>query len=108
VIAAMWDDLVLDASSSVNTTAGGDSFTIEWRNAVFYESVERIDAEITLYEDGQIVITYRNLDPGSDRELGSSASVGIENADGTIGIQYGYSSPFLSNDTAIRFFPPAD
>ena len=107
VVAPLWDDLVLDATSSVRTAAGSGSFTIEYRDALFYETTLRVDVAVTLYEDGQILFTYRNLDGADERELGSSATVGIENATGTIGLQYSLNEAVLSNETAIRFLPPA-
>ena len=64
MIAGFWDDLVFDAASTARTSSGSGSFTIEYRNVFFYETVDRVDFEITLYDDGQILIEYRNLAPG--------------------------------------------
>jgi len=101
----------LDASSAVYTRTAGvspnRSFLVEWRNARFYSATTlRIDVELELSENGHIVLRYRNLDSAQPLELGSSATVGIENAAGTIALQYSANSPTLSNTQAIRFRPP--
>ncbi len=111
-IYAFWDDLIIDASSRVYTrtagTAPNRSFLVEWRNIAFFGVTgPRIDAEIELYENGQIALRYRNLDTASSVELGGSATVGIENAAGTVALQYSANTASLSNTRSIRFRPPA-
>ena len=106
-----WDDLFVDASAGVFTRTAGvapnRSFLVEWRNVRFFSATTlRIDVELELFENGHIVLRYRNLDPAQPIELGSSATVGIENAAGTIALQYSANSPTLSNTRAIRFRPP--
>jgi len=107
---AFWDDLVLDTSSGVFTrtagTAPNRSFLVEWRNATFFGATGRIDAEIELYENGQIALRYRNLDPASTVEQGGSATVGIEDAAGTVALQYSANTASLSDAVSIRFRPP--
>ena len=108
---AFWDDLYVDASSAVYTRTAGTSpsrsFLVEWRNVRFFSATTlRIDVELELFENGHIVLRYRNLDTAQPMELGSSATVGIENAAGTIALQYSANSPTLSNTRAIRFRPP--
>ncbi|HET8643004.1 MAG TPA: carboxypeptidase regulatory-like domain-containing protein, partial [Pseudonocardiaceae bacterium] len=108
---AFWDDLYVDASSAVYTRTAGvapsRSFLVEWRNVRFFSATTlRIDVELELFENGHIVLRYRNLDPAQPLELGSSATVGIENAAGTIALQFSANSPTLSNTRAIRFRPP--
>jgi subtilisin family serine protease len=105
---AFWDDLMLDTTGRVYTrtagTAPNRSFLVEWRNVPFFGNTAlRIDAEIELYENGQIVLRYRNLDTANPTELGGSATVGIENAAGTVALQYSANTPSLSNTRSIRF-----
>jgi len=107
VVAALWDDLVVDASSTLWTGAGAGSFTVEYRNVTFYGALltERVDVEVTLFDSGEILLAYRGIDQASGLEAGSSATVGIENADGTIGLMYASYQPVLEDATAIRFMP---
>lgn len=108
-----WDDLVLDSSSRVFSKTGGTApnrtFLVEWRNAMFFGggATSRIDFEATLSENGEVSLSYRNLDPAQGRETGNSATVGIENETGTDALQYSFSASTLSDAQSIRFkIPP--
>lgn len=111
-IAPFWDDLEIRADSAVYSATGGTApdrwFTIEYRNAAFYNEADdvRVDVEVTLHEGGDIVFSYRNLDPTSDLETGGSATAGIENKTGTVGLEYSFGDAVLDNETAIRFLLP--
>ena len=59
-----WDDLIIDGSSSMwtKTLTGPNRFVIEWRNARYFDdSTRRVDFEVVLYENGQILTQYRNI-----------------------------------------------
>lgn len=97
---------MLDAASAVFTRTTAGSFTVEWRNATFFgASASRVDFQLELFADGQLVIRYRHLDPTRPREVGSSAMVGIENAAGTVALQYAFGTPALSDAASVRFRP---
>ncbi|MDT8307089.1 MAG: carboxypeptidase regulatory-like domain-containing protein [Anaerolineae bacterium] len=107
-----WDDLYVDASSSMWTKEGGSppnrSFTIEWRNVRYFgDSSRRVDFSVTLHENSQIETQYRNVADDA-RERGSSATFGIENQTGTIALQYSYNTAVLNaGETAVRYrLPP--
>jgi len=105
-----WDDLVVDSSASMWTrtagTAPNRTFLVEWRNVTFFNATTlRVDVEAALGEDGTVAVRYRNI--GSDaREQGNSATVGIENATGTVALQYSFNTAVLSDAQSIRFRPP--
>ena len=106
----MWDDLnVVSGTGSMWTrttgTAPNRSFLVEWRNVDFFNTTLRVDLEAQLNEDGTIVTRYRNIDT-DPREQGNSATVGIENAAGTIALQYSFNTAVLSDAQSIRFRPP--
>ncbi|HZB47669.1 MAG TPA: carboxypeptidase regulatory-like domain-containing protein, partial [Mycobacteriales bacterium] len=106
----LWDDLnVVSGTGSMWTkttgTAPNRSFVIEWRNVNFYSTTLTVDFEAQLNEDGTVVTRYRNI--GTDpREQGNSATVGIENATGTVGLQYSYNTAALSDGQSVKFRPP--
>lgn len=108
---AFWDDLVIDNQASVRIQTLGSApdrrFVVEWRNANFYDdSGIRVTVQAILGEDG--TVTTQWFDLGQDpRERGGSATVGIENADGTTGIQYSFDEAVLSSGQAVRFAPAA-
>jgi len=108
LVAPYWDDLYVEVDSAVYTATSGDApdrtFTVEWRNvAHLSDFTKRVDISLTLHENGEIVMAYRNLDPASDLELGNSATVGIENESGTVGLEYSENEAALSDDTQIHF-----
>ncbi len=106
---AFWDDLVVDASASVRTTVVGSSpnrqFVIEWRNVYLRgTSSHRITVEAVLYENGNVATNYKNL--GNANERGKSSTVGIENANGTVALQYSFNTIALNNGVAVLFRAP--
>ena len=113
-IYSYWDDLIVDASASVRTGLLGSApnrrFVIEWRNVHFFgDATRRIDVNVVLHENGQIVTQSRNLaDDG--RERGNSATLGIENQTGTVGLLYSFNQAALDAEpgvTSIRYRPPS-
>ena len=89
-IAAYWDDLDPSAGGRIYFKAAGmppdRRAIIEWSQVPRYGSDEGLSFEIVLYEDGRIMIQYRSL-TGSYAD-GHAASVGMENVEGTEGVQY--------------------
>jgi extracellular elastinolytic metalloproteinase len=114
-IYGFWDDLFVDSpTASVRTellgTAPNRRFVVEWRNVRFFgDTTRRIDLNIVLHENGQILTQSRNrADDG--RERGNSATLGIENATGTVALQFSFNQPVLDVEpavTSIRYRPPA-
>jgi hypothetical protein len=104
-----WDDLIMDGSSSMwtKTMSSPNRFVIEWRNATYFgDSSRRVDFEVVLYENGQILTQYRNIADDA-RERGSSATLGIENADGTDAFQYSLNEASIGTpEFAIRYMLP--
>ena len=106
-----WDDLLLDASSQVRTavtgTAPNRQFIIEYRNATFFQvpTSVRLDFEVVLGENGDIDFHYRNLGPDV-RELGNSATIGIENRNGTDALQISFNTAALDESRSLRFDAP--
>jgi hypothetical protein len=85
-------------------------FVIEWRNVRYFnDNVRRIDVSLVLHENGQILTQSRNL-AEDGRERGNSATLGIENATGTVALLYSFNQPVLDVEPAvnsIRYRPPA-
>ncbi|WP_326562888.1 PQQ-dependent sugar dehydrogenase [Micromonospora sp. NBC_01796] len=106
-----WDDLFARADSTVRTgvvgTAPNRQFVVEWRNSGMYgSSSARVTFEALISETGQITFNYADLAASKPAELGGGATVGIENAAGTVAVQYGINQPLLANGKAVIFTPP--
>ncbi|WP_327006156.1 PQQ-dependent sugar dehydrogenase [Dactylosporangium sp. NBC_01737] len=105
-----WSDLVVDGQSSVRTATTGAApnraYVIEWRNVFIYGNTSRrLTFEAVFYENGDIAFAYKDLDNAF--EQGSNATVGIENAAGTVAYQYANNQPVLVSGNGVLFHPPA-
>jgi subtilisin family serine protease len=108
-----WDDMFVDGSSSMWTKLQGAApdreFVIEWRNTAFFgDFSKRVDFEVILKENGQILTEYRNIaDDG--QEMGNSATIGLENEDGTDAFQYSFNEAVIgSPEFAVLYrLPPS-
>jgi hypothetical protein len=108
-IYAYWDDMFVGSGSTMwtRTLTSPDRFVIEWRNVHYFaDSTRRVDFEIVLYENGQMLTQYRNID-NDGRETGNSATIGIEDHTGTVALQYSTNESVLNvGETAIRYLLP--
>jgi hypothetical protein len=110
-IYAFWDDLYVDSAASVRTELVGTEpnrrFVIEWRNVRFFTStVRRFDFEIVLCEEGIIFLQYRNID-NEGREMGNSATIGVENQASTSAVQFSFNSASIGlGQFALRIADP--
>jgi len=107
-----WDDLNVDASAGVytgTTTVGSqDAFVIEWRNVRPYsDSTARTNFSVTLLRNGKVILGYGPQAAGKPVLTGSSATVGIENATGTVAWQYSFNkADAVAPQKSITFSPP--
>jgi hypothetical protein len=77
-------------------------FVVEWRNVTFYnDSGLRVSFALLMGEDGSIGFRYRDLD--AERDRGTSATVGIENAGGTDALLYSHEQAALSGGQGLTF-----
>ncbi|MBN2830099.1 MAG: hypothetical protein JXR56_07250, partial [Candidatus Cloacimonetes bacterium] len=96
-----------------NDADGNFVYTVEMWND-YSDSSEYMDVQVILYPSGRIKIQYRNyVNPNGDtgsNSIPGDASIGIENADGTIGHQYrnnGVGGPLI-DDMALCYAPTAE
>ena len=109
ILAWLWDDLnPLDADNPgvhvyVDTTGG--RCVVEFVNYPEYGAAagDVITAEVILYPDGAILYQYQTIAAGFDL---LANTVGIENGDGTDGLEVSYLSSYLHNNLAVRFSSP--
>lgn len=112
-IAPFWDDLVIDPSGNILYTTVGASpnrkLIVQFRNMGFYYGPIYVGTfSVILYEtSNKIQLQYRVLIlPSSPLVHGENATIGIENADGTAGVQYAYhNATAINTGQAISFTP---
>jgi subtilisin family serine protease len=108
-IYAYWDDLYVDAASTIGTKVIGAApdraFVIQWQHvALFIDPLSRIDFEVKLHErTGEIDVSYLRT---SGEANGASATIGIENELGDDALQYAFERPVISDGLSIHFVPP--
>ncbi|WP_299538888.1 S8 family serine peptidase [uncultured Streptomyces sp.] len=103
-VAALWDDLILDKKSSVQTATTGAKgsrlFAIVWNNAAYATGTTgRATFEVVFEEaTGAVTLQYKTV---ADR--GAGATVGIQNQAGTDALAYSFNQPVIADGSAVRF-----
>jgi subtilisin family serine protease len=104
-IYALWQDLSVDAASSIDYGTVGDSpnraFVIEYSGMKVAGASGRVSFEIKLWEDGRIDLLYGD-NPASPGD-GRNATIGIENATGTDALQFSFFEGLLGPNSAYRY-----
>jgi hypothetical protein len=99
-IAAFWDDLVVDGTGKILYTTIGAApnrkLIIQFTNMGFHSFPAYMGTfAVILHETSNIIqVQYRLIvDNTSTRGHGASATIGLENSDGTAGVQYAFHNP---------------
>jgi hypothetical protein len=108
MIAPFWDDLTVGApynSGKIYYTAAGSTpqryLVIEWYQVTRLNSTATLSFEAILHENGNIQMNYTGL----SGDL-TSATVGIQNSDGMVGLQYLCNAAGLASDSGVTYFYP--
>jgi len=109
IIALLWDDLNFQLGSSAvyYKQIDSDTIVIQYNKATLYRDNTGsllLTAQIQLHRDGTITLLYQRVDDPSD------ATVGIQNSNGTKGVEVSYNQTgIIHPGLAIRFQPiPTD
>ena len=109
IIAWLWDDLNPDDYDNPNGhvyyESNGQQMVIQFVDYPEYraDAGDVITAEVILFADGTIKFQYLDIAPGFDID---DCAVGIENADGTDGLEVCYQTAYLQNGLAVQFSKP--
>lgn len=104
-----WDDFNMSRGGRAYKLLEGEAprrrVTVSWIDIPYYAGGGTATFQTTLYEeDGSIVFQYLDVDGGpSSHQLGGSASVGIEDASGGLGIQYSKDEKVIDNGSIVVF-----
>ena len=103
-IAPFWDDLDGSDQGTVYYKQDGNRFIIQYSNWQKYAaSTSSLTFQVVLYSSGKIVVYYNNMNATL-----TSATVGIENADGSIGLQVASDAAYVHNNLALQFSAEPD
>jgi hypothetical protein len=112
-IAPFWDDLVVHSTGDIMYktigTAPNRKLVIQYSNMSFWSSPVLFGTiQVILYEgSNKIQMQYRSIvDLSSDRASGNSATIGLENLNGSAGVQCSYNTAgYIYSGRAILFEP---
>ncbi len=97
VIAAFWDDLDGRTQGTVHRLTEGNKTTIQFTNWQKYNAQGSLTFQIVLFSSGRIMIYYNNMNATLN-----SATVGVENQTGTVGLQVAYNANYVQNNMALK------
>ncbi|NUN10194.1 MAG: T9SS type A sorting domain-containing protein [Ignavibacteriaceae bacterium] len=96
-IAPFWDDLDGVSSGNVYYKQDPGKLTIQFTNWHKYTNQGSLTFQIVLYSNGRIMFYYNNMNATLN-----SATVGIEDAAGAVGLQMAYNANYVKNNFAVK------
>jgi hypothetical protein len=100
-VAPFWDDLdFILGGSAYRYSNNSDSLVISYISVPHFNIGGPYTFQIIILSDGTITFQYQTIN-----EPSNSATVGIQNANGSVGLQVVYNDIYLHNNLAIRITP---
>lgn len=103
IICPFWDDLDAKAPGTVHYKQEGSRFIIQWTNYQRYSGTASYTWQVVLYSSGKIMTYYNNMTGTIN-----SATVGVENAAGNVGLQVAYNANYVKNNHALQIAAEPD
>lgn len=102
-IAPFWDDLDGVSSGTVHYKQDGNRFIVQFTGWHKYSNTGSLTFQVVLHSNGRIMFYYNNMNATLN-----SATVGIENAAGTVGLQVAYNAAYIVNGLAVKISADPD
>jgi len=97
-----WDDLDMTSAGTVHyySDVANNRFVVQYTDVPHYTSTGPgvYTFQVILHQNGDIVYQYLDM-----QQTLNSATIGIENATGTIALQAIYNATYVHNNLAVRF-----
>lgn len=103
LIAPFWDDLDGRTQGTVHYQQIGNNFVIQFTNWQKYSATGSLTFQVVLNSGGKIMFYYNNMNATL-----TSATVGIENGTGTVGLPVAYNAAYIHNNLAVKFAAEPD
>ena len=102
-ISPFWDDLDGRTQGTVHYKQDGNKFIIQFTNWQRFSALGSLTFQTVLHSNGRIMFYYNNM-------VGTlnSATVGIENSTGTIGLQVVFNAAYVTNNLAVKIAAEPD
>ncbi len=97
IIAPFWDDLDGSGQGTVHYKQEGNRFIVQFTNWQRYSKTGSLTFQAVLYSSGRIFFYYNNMNATLN-----SATIGIENSDGSVGLQVVYNAAYVTNGLAVK------
>lgn len=97
MIAPFWDDLWFGGERRAVYVDDGDRFTVQYTDVAPLLGPGFYTFQVTLYETGDIEFRYLSMTGDVD-----SATVGMQNGDGRIGLQVAFNTDYVHDGLAVR------
>lgn len=97
IICPFWDDLDAKAPGTVHYKQDGNRFIIQWTNYQRYSGTASYTWQVVIYSSGKIMFYFKEMSGTLN-----GATTGIENGDGTTGLQMAYNANYLKNNLAVK------
>jgi len=109
LVAVFWDDLNPASTSRVDSVrvlddVANNRFIATWNGIPAYSGTVPMTFQAVLYADGSIRVNYQDMDENDVDE----ATVGVENVDGTDGLQVNFDDlgGLIGDGVSVRIFVP--
>lgn len=100
MLAPFWDDLDGTNGGNVYYKAEGNRLIIQYNNWPRYSTTgSALTFQVVLYSNGRIMFYYKTMTSATM----NSATIGIENGDGSTGLSLAYNSIYAKNNHAVKF-----
>src|SRR5262245_23617503 len=99
LVAPFWDDLKFQPGFGATYARDPDSFTVQFTRVLPYSATGSYTFQATRYHSGESVFRYLTMDGGV-----GSATIGIQDASQSTGLQVAFNSPYLHPGMAIRIY----
>ncbi|GJQ64794.1 MAG: hypothetical protein SCALA702_38470 [Melioribacteraceae bacterium] len=103
IIAPFWDDMDGGDGGTVYYKAEASKFIVQYTNWKKYFGTGEITMQIVLHKNGKILVYYNDVTLDN-----SSATIGIENFDASIGLQVAYNSAYAEASKALQMSAEPD
>jgi len=97
IICPFWDDLDAKSPGTVHYKQDGNKIIIQWTNYQRYSGTSSYTWQVHLYSSGKILVYYNTMTGTIN-----SATIGIENSTGTVGLQVAKDANYIKNNLALK------
>ncbi|MCD6161361.1 MAG: hypothetical protein J7K40_02985 [candidate division Zixibacteria bacterium] len=102
LLSPFWDDMTFSSSGTAYYYSNNtDSLVISWIDVPHYSSGGPYTFQIILQSNGNITYQYQTINSPDN-----SATIGIQNHDGSTALQVVYNAAYVHNNMAVRFKSP--